>query len=222
MTRKQLLAKIKKCLSLAASANENEAAAALAKARELMDANGVDEAELKLAGIEEATARASRTVRPPMWETYLSLAVTHSLGVISFIDLRGDRTFVGKGASAEIATYAFTVLFRLLKRQRAQYVKTVLRRCGPARKRQRADVFSQAWAYAVQSKIKELMPEQPKDETLNQYLIERHPGVATVSARTASTSGRSTTNDFANGFNAGSNVDIVSGIGAAAAPKQIA
>ena len=41
MIDKALLAKIRKCLALARSANEHEAAAALAKARQLMEEHGV-------------------------------------------------------------------------------------------------------------------------------------------------------------------------------------
>lgn len=64
MIDKQLLLKIRKCLSLAKSANEHEAAAALAKARELMEMHGISDDDLAMAEIEEATARSTRNVRP--------------------------------------------------------------------------------------------------------------------------------------------------------------
>lgn len=48
--RDELLARIRKCLALAKSANEHEAAAALATARRLMDEHGVDQADIASIG----------------------------------------------------------------------------------------------------------------------------------------------------------------------------
>lgn len=221
MTRKQLLAKIKKCFALAASCNENEAAAALEKARALMDAHGVGEDELALSDIEEATARASRTMRPPMWESYLSSAVCRAMNVVSFINQLGDRTFVGRGAAPDVATYAFTVLFRQLKSQRKLYVATTLRRCGLARKRQRADAFCQGWALAVFSKIAAIVPKADGDPAFDRYLAERHPGLTTVGARGASSKGRRTDQDYWNGHDAGAAVNLANGVGAGIAPVML-
>lgn len=123
MIDQQLLKKIQKCLRLAKSANEHEAAAALAKARELMDAHGLAEADVAMAEIEEATARASRNLRPPLWEAHLNSAINRALGTISFIDERGDRCFVGRGPTPAIASYAFAMLFRQLKIARAEYIR---------------------------------------------------------------------------------------------------
>ncbi len=222
MIDKALLAKIKKCMALARSSNEHEAAAALAKARALMEEHGVTDAQLELAEVDKATARASRTVKPLMWETFLSSTVDRALNVVSFIDANGDRTFVGRGPTSTIAAYAFAVLFRQLKRARTDYIARHLKRCRPGRKRQRADVFCEAWALAVYRKIVALLPERAPDDLVKRYLVERHPSLVNVSVRGASTKGRGTSDDFWRGHSAGWQVDLNQGVGGAAAPQLLA
>ncbi|MGE4302436.1 MAG: DUF2786 domain-containing protein [Novosphingobium sp.] len=219
MIDKAIFAKIRKCLALSKSANEHEAAAALAKARELMDQHGIDEAALELAEIEEATARASRNVRPPLWENILSATVCHALAVTVFIDAHGDRTFIGRGPRAEVAGYAFAVLFRQLKKARAAYITSALRRCKPGRKRQRADVYCEGWAQAVLVKIRKLVPEPSPDEALERYLAVQHPGLVAVGARGAKMTRAS--NDYWNGVVAGHLVDLNAGVGEAAKPLEL-
>lgn len=212
MIDKALLLKIRKCLALARSANEHEAAAALAKARALMDEHGVTDAQLAMADIEEATARASRTRKPPVWENYIDHAVRRALGVISFISAGGDRTFIGRGAAPEIASYAFVILFRQLKAARADYIAAHLKRCKPGRKRQRADIFCEAWAAAVFAKVKALMPERQQDDGIGQYLAERHPGLVSIDARAAAMKGRSVWDDYMRGRQAGGSIDLHQGV----------
>lgn len=221
MIHKALLAKIRKCLALASSSNEHEAAAALAKARELMEEHGVDDATLAMAEVEEATGRASRTQKPPMWETILAHTVARALDVTSFVNHVGDRTFVGRGARSEVAAYAFVVLFRQLKAARAAYIAKHLRRCRPGRKRARADAFSQGWAAIVHSKIAALYPVPAVDDVVGQYLAVHHPGLAPIQSRQASS--RRTDGDFSRGVDAGADVNLHSGVGAAqSAPLMLA
>lgn len=219
---KALLAKIRKCLALATSANEHEAAAALAKARALMDEHGITDDHIQIADVEEATARASRTQKPPLWENYLAAAVRRALGVIDFIDANGDRTFIGRGPSAEIGTYAFAVLFRQLKRARKHYISTHLKRCKPARKRLRADIYCEGWASAVHSKIRDLMPACKEDAGLETYLAEFYPGLVEVKSRNAEIKGGGAANDFWRGRAKGSTVDLNTGVGGAKAPLALA
>ena len=220
MIDKALLAKIRKCLALARSANEHEAAAALAKARQLMDEHGLDEASLELAEIEEATARASRNVRPPLWQNILGTAVCRAMDVVQFLDAQGDICFVGRAPRPEIATYAFSVLFRQLKAARADYISTQLRRCKPGRKRQRADVFCEGWVSAVLRKIAEMAPPTTEDEAIDRYLAEQHPGLAKVSARSAKMTRAA--NDYFNGRARGAAVDLNVGLSGSSRPLAIA
>lgn len=213
--------KIRKLLALAKGSTEHEAAAALAKAREMMDAHGVNDAHIAMAEIEESTARASRTQKPPRWESYLCQAVRRALAVEVFITACGDRTYVGRAPSAEIAAYAFAVLFRRLKAERAAYIAGKLKRCGLARKRQRADVFCEGWAMAVYRKIVQLMPARDPDELVGQYLAEHHPHLVQVGSRQAKLKGRGVSDDYWNGHSAGRDVQLHMGVGGSAAPLAL-
>jgi len=208
---------IRKGMAMAGSANEKEAAAALDKARAIMADHGIDDAMLALADIEEHAARGQGAMRPPRWESTLVCSVERALHVSSFIDADNSRRFIGRGPAAGIAAYAFSVLFRQLKAARKEYVATVLRRCKPGRKRQRADVYSEAWATAVWHKIAKLMPEPPKDEGIASYLAIQYPGLVPVTNRQAKTSGRSVGNDYWAGIVAGRQVELNQGVGGAAA-----
>ncbi len=220
MIDKALLAKIRKCLALAKSANEHEAAAALAMAQRLMAEHGIDEAGLELVEVDEASARASRNVRPPRWESILAATVCHALSVVQFIDLSGDRCFVGRAPRPEIAAYAFAVLFRQLKSARATYISKELRRCKPGRKRQRADVFCEGWASAVRRKVEQLMPTPNDDEAVQRYLELQHPGLVAIEARTAKLARAS--GDLWNGWASGHSIELNTGISADGPPMQIA
>lgn len=217
----KLLKKIQKCLRLAKSANEHEAAAALAKAAILMEAHGLSEADLAMAEIEEATARSTRTMRPPLWELHLNAAVNRALGTVSFIDAVGDRTFVGHGPTAAIATYAYAMLFRQLKTARAEYTATRLKRVKLGRKRLRADIFAQGWANAVHNKVRELAPKRADDPAIEQYIVAQHPGLVPVDARKAKVQGQAAYNDWLRGHQQGDAVNLHHGVDAASGPSLL-
>jgi hypothetical protein len=221
MIDKKLLAKIRKCLALSASANEHEAAAALAKARALMEEAGLDPAMLDMAEIEECPARGSRNERPSVWESTLCRAVRLALNVHVFLDENRDRRYVGRGARPEIASYAFRVLFRQMKKARADYMSTQLKRCKPHRKRVRADIFCQGWASAVVRKIEQLAPENPADPAVEQYLAVQHPGLVKVNLRSAAVSGRGALNDWLNGNAKGKSVELNQGLHSSSGPLQL-
>ncbi|MFY9350070.1 MAG: DUF2786 domain-containing protein [Sphingobium sp.] len=217
-----LLAKIKKCLALARSGNEHEAAAALAKARALMDEYGITLDDIALAELGEASAKGSMTQRPPTWEALLCRTVRHAVGCKVIIAADLQRIYIGPRPAPEIASYAFAVLFRRLKGARQDYIRTTLKRCRPARKRQRADVFCEAWAYAVYSKIKALMPPVDQHEKIDQYIARRFASLSEVSSRAPSTKRGRLENDYWRGHHAGRAVDLAISMGTGAQPLRIA
>jgi hypothetical protein len=215
VNRDALLAKIKKALALAKSANEHEAAAALATARRLMDEYGVDQAAVELSAVGERSARGSQNERPARWEAILVHAVQRAVAVEPLLDSRRCWTFVGITPGPEIAAYAFTVLYRQLKKTRADYIRTQLKRCSVARKRKRADLFCEGWASVVYQKIAALNPEQPTDDLVRRYLAERHADLGKVSARAAGLSGRIAEDDRARGRAIGRDAQLHQGVAGA-------
>lgn len=216
MIDKALLAKIRKCLALSASSNENEAAAALAKARELMAEHGVSDADLAMAEIEEATARGNRAFNPPAWENVLAHVVCEALGVRCIIETNLDWKFIGRGPSADIASYAFAALHRRLKRARADYIAANLKRCRPGRKRARADMFCEGWALALSHKVAALAPQRPSDPLIEQWLEVRYPGLVVAKTREAKAKDVAARMDRLRGAREGADVDLHHGVGGSA------
>lgn len=222
MNRAELLAKIKKCLALSKSANEHEASAALAKARQLMDEYGLDQSDVDMVDVEEAPVKGGGAVHPARWEQLLVLTITraipcHPIG----IEEDGWR-FIGLTPAPEIASYAFVSLFRKLRAARKDYMATKLKRVQSAhRKTQRADAFAEAWAEAVFVKVAQLYPKQETDALVRQYLAKHYTDLVPAKKR-SSTIGKGGDNDRYNGWKQGRDVELNHGVEAASAPLQLA
>lgn len=221
MIPKSVMDRLRKCLALAASANEHEAAAALDAARRIMDEYGVTSADVELAEIQEAAARGSRTLRPSLWEQRLCAAVRRAFGVEVFLDGQLDRRYVGRGAAPEVASYAFSVLFRQLRKARTDYIRAKLRRCRPGRKRARADLFCEGWARAVYTKMVALVPDRGEDPLIEQYLAKHHSDLVTVDSRRANPRGARALNDYWNGVNSGRAAQLHGGVDASLRPLEL-
>lgn len=221
MIDSELLKRIRKCFALSSSSNEHEAAAALEKARELMREHGITEEMLELAEVEEATARAASVITPPLWQRQLVAVVRRALNVEAFLD-GPDWRFVGRGPTAEIASYAFAAMFRRLKQARAEHIRTQLRRCKPARKRVRADAFCEGWASAVFTKVRALSPDREPDAAVVAYLQRQFPGLVPVKPRRAGTAAGRTARDYWRGVDQGRVVDLHHGVGGASPQRLIA
>jgi len=221
MSREALLKKIKKALALAKSANEHEAAAALATARRLMDEYGVDQAELAMVDVGETRAAGSRNETPARWEATLIMAVERALPVKPILRPTNGWVFVGLEPAPEIAAYAFTVLFRQLKAARAGYISTQLKRCTVARKRKRADLFCEGWASVVYRKIAALNPEQPLDDLVRQYLERRYSSLVELKPRQPGLDGLIAEHDRQRGRDSGRQAELNHGVAGMAPQLRI-
>lgn len=133
MTKKEAIDKIKKCFALSASSNEHEAATALRQAQSLMEKFNIDDQDMLAAGVSAQFAKSAATKKPVIWEAVLANMVSKAFGCEIVFQSPlffegGKYHFIGCGPSPEIAVYAFNVLLRQLKKQRAAYIKTRLKR----------------------------------------------------------------------------------------------
>lgn len=221
MTRDELLARIRKCLALAKSANEHEAAAALAKARALIDEHGLDQADVEAIDIGERLAKGSGAWTPSSWENKLTWAVRRAIPVQ--LVHRGDEgwAFIGLTPAPEIAAYAFTALYRQLKAARADYMRTALKRVRTAqRKTARADAYAEGWAEAVWRTIAKLYPAQPVDALVRGWLERRYTHLSRLQPRTRD-AGQAGENDRWKGQLAGRDVHLTHGVAGSAAPLKL-
>jgi len=171
MTREQALRKVMACLRMAqsGSANSQEAATALRHARVLMDQYGLTEIDLNedVMGFFSAKTRY-RGGELPTSLIALACVVDRMYGCMSIVRMRHgatEVTFGGPPAAAEVASYAFTVLRRMLERDRTQYLARVRK---AKNRRERGELFASGWVRAVRDRL------PPMDLTQEQTLtLER-------------------------------------------------
>jgi hypothetical protein len=173
--RDAIIAKIKKCLALAKSSNEHEAAIALRQAQRLMQAHGVSDLDIEHADIQEEATRASAIHNPARWECALANRVAEAFSCAVFLrsGMSGKWVFVGAAPTGEISRYAFEVLFRQIKRSRATYIKTVLKRCTRTRTR-RADLFCDGWVISATALIERFAGNDEQKARVAAYLEKKH------------------------------------------------
>ncbi len=179
----KVIEKIKKCLALSKSSNEHEAAAALRQAQKLMEKHKISDMDIELAEVEGRISPVGNTKKQPMYVHYLLSIIEKAFGVKSFFRIEQDFTcwsshalFVGLEPQPEIAAYAFEVLFKQLKKDRANYIKT-LKRFKKENKTRKADLFAEAWISAVHSKIVAFAVSEKEKEIVEAYMQRKHPNL---------------------------------------------
>ena len=132
MNKKEIIEKIKKCLALSKSANQHEAATALRQAQALMEKYNIDADDAELLGIVNAEILGSGSQKPPVFESMLAQSIAKLMDCKVFLSYQVHRTtstakvvavwhFTGFDPAPEIASYAFDVLYRQLKKARTNF-----------------------------------------------------------------------------------------------------
>lgn len=226
--RQKALEKIKRCLALSQSANEHEAAAAMRQARFLMDKWQVTDNDIDLLDITESSTRAGSVSRPAEWEANLAVIVAntmqcqavfvskHCLGKGGLARV-GEWNFVGVDPSPEIATYAFQVLSRQIRKARTHYIKTNLKRVKiAANKTRRADLFCDGWIDTASRLILDLSANSPATmRRIEQYMAKKHQNLKdlkTTDRNAGRNFGERDFNDHAAGQEAGRDAQLNRGM----------
>lgn len=176
----RVIRKIKRCLALSKSSNENEAATAMRQAQALMREHRLTELDVRLSDVSEAQSEKSRANRRPSWDRHLSSIVAQVFGVrpLSYqhwcksSGRRVERAlFVGVTPAPQIAIYAYEALLAKLTLARRGYVALVRSgKCRSAYSPETAgDHFALAWVSAVHGKLHELLPRGEEDLALAQH-----------------------------------------------------
>lgn len=176
MSREEAILKIKKCLALAKSANENEAAIALRQAQSLMR-----EFQPDLLDIVEARCESKATKIPQAWEASLVLTIARAMQCKPIFSsgsstwgIKASWTFIGVDPAPEVASYTFDVLYRQVTRSRKSFIETALKRVTVKKNKvARADLFCEGWVDSVKRLITDLNIEVPANTSQR---IEKHMG----------------------------------------------
>lgn len=176
MNREEAILKIKKCLALAKSANENEAAIALRQAQSLMREFQIDP---DLLDIVEASCESKATKIPQAWEASLVLTIARAMQCKPIFSsgsstwgIKASWTFIGVDPAPEVASYTFDVLYRQVTRSRKSFIETALKRVTVKKNKvARADLFCEGWVDSVKRLITDLNIEVPANTSQR---IEKH------------------------------------------------
>lgn len=187
MNKKTVIEKIKKCLALSKSANQHEAAAALRQAMAFMEKYKIDADDPELLGIAEASILGSGSQKPTVFEAVLANSIAKMMGckVILSGDIKVTKDlsfkkvaawkFIGFDPAPEIASYAFDVLFRQLKKARSVFISEKLNRVQiKANKVKRADLFCEGWVLEATKLVSDLNPDKEKMDQIHAYVQQKH------------------------------------------------
>lgn len=176
----RVIRKIKRCLALSKSSNENEAATAMRQAQALMREYRLTEMDVHLSDVGEVESEKARAKRRPTWDQLLGSIVGEAFGVRSFSRrswckstsrVMDRELFVGVSPAPQIAMYAYEALLTKLTQARREYVSQV--RAGKQRSsyspETAGDHFALAWVSAVHGKIHELVPQGEEELAIGQH-----------------------------------------------------
>ena len=217
----KILEKIKKCLRLAKSSNENEAAAAMRQAQKLMRMHGIEHSYVIAAeGVEAHNVFVGASKKPSAHLGMLARMVCRAFGVeviwntTSLFGQRESRLqFYGIDSAPEIAGYAFDVLLRQLKRDRTRYMAALNKRLKRATKTRRGDLYAQAWVQAVEKQITDYERSEEEKAAVQAYREQRWPEVGSTTCRDNTKGTRRNDYDaFRKGYRDGEKVDFHRGV----------
>ena len=222
MNRDQAVSKIKKCLALAGSTNPHEAAAGMRQAQKLMAEHGLNDTDVAMSDVATATC-STRTNSQPIWEVSLAHAICSAFGCDHIwtrtSGLLGGRyahkcevVFVGIGAAAQVAGYAWDVLSRQCAKARLAHIRKQPARCKPITLTARGDAFAYGWVAGVRSKLDALATSERNVLLIEQYKATVWPD-AEMSEAKDRTEGRNVSlNCHYDGYLAGKSASLNRGV----------
>ena len=204
MTKEEVISKVRKLFQLSNSPNENEAALAAAKARDILGRYNLTMADLSVDELKNAISATEASVKVGKvlrnWVKGLLIHVAQGFECEHVIRRRNGcspvLTFIGTSADAEVASYTFQFLYRELNR--------LVDRTLPTLKRQHRSWNAAALRYAyldgAVKRIGERFREQTraarvteikcckdlvlvKDEIIKNYMAEAFSNIKTEYAR---------------------------------------
>ena len=211
MAEKKILDKIKKCLALAGSANEHEAAAALRQAQKLMEQHGVTDQDVLASQAGEAGAKAGAVSKPAQWEAMLAGRIANAFGC--------ELVFSRRTWTTAVAAYAYQVLLRQARAARTNFIATALKRVRkPSVKTARADLFCEGWVKTAMRTVSGWSRTEDQAAAVTAYIESNYPSLGTLATcdRKPTNLRDHHLNDFAQGTAAGRGAVLNRGVAAGA------
>lgn len=155
--RERVIRKIKSCLALSGSSNQNEANTALRQAQTMMARYRLTDADVAASAVDSA-GRSAKCKDVPRWHRDLATVAAKSMGCIVMrtvyknLPIPSQFTFVGVAPACELAAYAYDSLLSQIKRDRADFLRTSSASDRNTTRRH-ADDFCAAWVSQVHKQV---------------------------------------------------------------------
>jgi hypothetical protein len=186
MNKEKILDKIKKCLALSKSANEHEAAQALKQAQALMEKYEVNAVDIALSEVSEQGADRRMAVKLAEWQWAVANMISEVFGCKCY--QQGDAmVFYGLGNRAEIASYAFDVVYRQISAARREFLKTCRAR-KPSNRTYLADQFCNGWMMGAWEIVKKFEMSDEEKAVMDRYAKKEHSDIVEAKTRDAKSS----------------------------------
>lgn len=231
MTRDEAIDKIKKCLALASSPEAHEAAAALRQAQKLMEQFNVNDLDISMADVCEASQRA-KNVPIVRWETSLASMVATAFGCVHLTTVqpqlrasgwRNERryVFIGVSPASEIAGYAFEVLADQCAKGRRLYMAAQSKNCKPKTKVARGDRYAEGWIVAIDGKLERFAGRAEDSQLIERYMEQKYPDLIEAKVKDRTTGRNISDSHWFAGHRDGQKANLNHGIGGRAAPQAL-
>ncbi|GEA12710.1 DUF2786 domain-containing protein [Alteromonas sp. KUL49] len=221
----KILIRIKKLLAMAKSGNPHEAANALSRAQKLMQQHGIDETAIALSEVEKSESLLLGASKPQFYEAMLANLIKRAFAVEPVVNYALDKNFnlksqfwfCGISPSNELAAYCFDVLYRQLKRARADFTKTLNNNCKRSTKTSRANAFCVGWINTVSKQVSELSLAEPQKQLVHSFISKSLGSTETKSVE-QNRSGKERYADYERGAIAADGVVLNPGVNGTSQP----
>lgn len=183
MNKQAVLEKIKKCLALSKSANEHEAAQAMKQAQVLMKKYEVDAVDVVLSEVSERGGGRKMAVKLAEWQWSFANMISEVFGCKCY-QLGNAMFFYGLGNRAEIAAYAFDVVYRQISAARREFLKNCRER-KPSNRTYLADQFCNGWMMGAWSAVKAFEMSDDEKAVMADYKGKKYPHMDNAVVRDA-------------------------------------
>lgn len=168
MDKKKALEKIKKCLALGKSANEHEAPQALKQAQALMRKYELDEHDVELSGIAKAGAERKVAYTMTDWQWGVGHLVAGVFGCGCYAQGKTMR-FFGLGSRAELAAYAFDVVYRQINAARRKFLREEVKARLKKHRAYLADQYCEGWLDGASGAVREFAMAEKETALMKEY-----------------------------------------------------
>ena len=169
MDHTKIIDKIRKLLSLSKSDNEHEAAAAAAKAHELLSRYNLSMSDVPDQNNAQAATTASSKTRQRLekWAFTLAWDTAYAFDCKYWHQAGDSRTvFVGVGADPEVCSWTYSYLYKTLLRMGSAYLRGPCRRLRTSKSRREArESYLRGVVRVVATRLAEQKKQSPITES---------------------------------------------------------